>query len=265
MYKLIGPEDISPLPLLLALGLGIVVCGVSARAQVNPATAKQAEPTPTPATMTRARLAAPAEKVEPRIVIPDEPQAADKSAIEILRDQINGAESLDERARLQLELADQLVAAEKQNEAIAELHTMTAADRFDPSGLYNIGNRLVRLDDLDGAVAAYRKAIAQRKGNYSRALNNLGVVVLRQGRWDEAQESFLAALRQEQFRYAEASYNLGRLYATRGETDLAVREWKRALMVDPQHAGARRALVDAKPEAGIKIGAMSAGRHAHRR
>src|SRR5262249_48335579 len=43
-------------------------------------------------------------------------------------------------------------------------------------------------------------------------------------------------------RYAEASYNLGRLYAARGERDLAVREWRRALLVNPKHAAAAQAL-----------------------
>jgi tetratricopeptide (TPR) repeat protein len=49
-------------------------------------------------------------------------------------------------------------------------------------------------------------------------------------------------LQLENFRYAEASYNLGRLYAARGERDRAVREWRRALAVDPKHTAATQAL-----------------------
>ena len=41
----------------------------------------------------------------------------------------------------------------------------------------------------------------------------------------------------ENFRYAEASYNLGRLYSARGESDMAVREWRRALSIDPATPG----------------------------
>jgi tetratricopeptide (TPR) repeat protein len=122
------------------------------------------------------------------------------------------------------------------------LHSITSTDVFDPQGLYNTGNALARLGDSDEAINAYRKAIDQRKGKYSRALNNLGVVLLREGRWPEAYEAFLSALKLENFHYAEASYNLGRLYAARGEPDLASREWRRALAVDPQHTAAAQAL-----------------------
>ena len=66
--------------------------------------------------------------------------------------------------------------------------------------------------------------------------------MLREGRWDEAYEAFISALKLESFRYAEASYNLGRLYAARGQNDLAVREWRRAFVVDPRHDAAAQAL-----------------------
>src|SRR6185312_1309996 len=96
--------------------------------------------------------------------------------------------------------------------------------------------------ETEAAINAYNTAIEQRKGRYSRAYNNLGVVLLRVGRWDDAQEALLSALKMESFRYAEASYNLGRVYSARGQKDLAAREWRRALMVDPQHDAAAYAL-----------------------
>jgi tetratricopeptide (TPR) repeat protein len=170
-----------------------------------------------------------------------------------LRDQVDAAASGPERIRLQLKLVDQLLAAGKRPEAITELHLITSTDAFDPQGLYNTGNALARLGDSDEAINAYRKAIDQRKGKYSRALNNLGVVLLREGRWSEAYEAFLSALKLENFRYAEASYNLGRLYAGRGEPDLASREWRRALKVDPGHTAAAQALSRAGTEGSISI------------
>ncbi len=154
---------------------------------------------------------------------------------------------------MRLKLAEQLVAAGKKKEAATELHAIINADIFDPQGLYNAGNALARLGDSDEAIRAYRKAIDQRKGNYSRALNNLGVVLLREGRWDEAHDALLSALKLESFRYAEASYNLGRLYSARGESDLAIREWRRALTVDPEHTAAAQALSRGGSEAGIVI------------
>jgi tetratricopeptide (TPR) repeat protein len=171
-------------------------------------------------------------------------KAADSSPDNLisLRDQIEATPSGTERIRLQLKLAEELVAAGKKTEAIAELHAIVNTDVFDPQGLYNGGNALAHLGDDDAAINAYRKAIEQRKGNYSRALNNLGVVLMREGRWDEAHNALSSALMLESFRYAEASYNLGRLYSARGESDLAIREWRRALAVDPQHTAAAQAL-----------------------
>jgi len=147
-----------------------------------------------------------------------------------------------DKLREQLRVAEEMAAAGMKREAIAELAVLSGEDRFDPQGFYNIANALARLDATDAAIITYRKAIEQRKGHYSRASNNLGVVLLRQGFWDQAYEAFIAALRAENFHYAEASYNLGRLYAARGEMELATREWHRALLVNPKHEGALRAL-----------------------
>jgi tetratricopeptide (TPR) repeat protein len=123
-------------------------------------------------------------------------------------------------------------------------------DPIDPIGLYNLGNTYARAGNNEAAIAAYRKAIEQRNGHYSRALNNLGVVLLRAGRWDEAQEALQSALRLENFRYAEASYNLGRVYSARGQHDLASREWRRALAINPQHDAAKQALANALANVG---------------
>ena len=172
---------------------------------------------------------------------PNDPE----SVLQALRDQIDGAADPRERTRLQLKLADQLAVNDRKQEAIAELYSITAEDRFDPQNFYNVANALVRLGELDGAVNVYRKAIDQRKGRYSRAFNNMGVVLMRQGRWEESYEAFTSALRLEGFRYAEASYNLGHLYAVRGEKDLAIREWQRALAVNPEHTEAARVLSNA--------------------
>lgn len=160
----------------------------------------------------------------------------------------------EERLRLQLKVVDQMVAAGNKQEAIAELRLLSEEDRFDPQGFYNIANAFARLDATDAAISTYRKAIEQRKGNYSRASNNLGVVLLRQGFWDQAYEAFLSALRGENFHYAEASYNLGRLYAARGEMDLAMREWRRAITVDPNHIAAVKALAGVRSSSGPAVG-----------
>src|SRR5688500_9805268 len=155
---------------------------------------------------------------------------------------VDAAPTPEARLREQLKVVAQMVAQGLKQEALAELHSLAAESRFDPQGFYNIGNAFARLDATDAAISAYRKALEQRKGNYSRAANNLGVLLLRQGFWDQAYEAFLGALRTENLHYAEASYNLGRLYAARGEMDRAVREWQRAVAVDPKHSAAAQAL-----------------------
>jgi tetratricopeptide (TPR) repeat protein len=129
----------------------------------------------------------------------------------------------------------------------------TEAVAVDPVGFYNLGNACARRGDNEAAIAAYRKAIEQRNGHYSRALNNLGVVLLRVGRWDEAQEALQSALQLENFRYAEASYNLGRVYAARGQKDLASREWRRALVINPQHEAAKQALANVGNEERVVV------------
>ena len=178
--------------------------------------------------------------------------------ISSLRFQIEAAKTAHERALLQRKLVDDLIALDKKDEAVTELRAMAREQRFDPAGFYNTGNALARLGDSQTAVDAYRKAIEQRHGYYSRALNNLGVVLLRLGRWDDAQAAFVSALKQESFHYAEASYNLGRLYATRGEADLAIREWSRTLNIQPDHAFAALALArlyaeDGNPRRGVAV------------
>ncbi|MDQ6651780.1 MAG: tetratricopeptide repeat protein, partial [Acidobacteriota bacterium] len=185
---------------------------------------------------------------------------ASPDALISLRDQIDAAPSGPDRIRLQLKLAEQLVAGGKKTEAITELRAITNAGVFDPQGFYNAGNALARLGDADEAINAYRKAVDQRKGKYSRALNNLGVVLLREGRWDEAHDALLSALQLESFHYAEASYNLGRVYSARGENDLAIREWRRALTIDPEHSGAAQALSrGSEPGIGVRAEASAKG------
>jgi tetratricopeptide (TPR) repeat protein len=170
-----------------------------------------------------------------------------------LRQQIEAATTDSERIRLQLKLAEELANTGHRAEALAELNGIAKSGAFDPPGFYNLGNSFARLGETESALNAYREAITQRRGKYSRAYNNLGVILLRDGRWDEAYDAFINALNIERFHYAEASYNLGRLYAARGQKDLAAREWRRALTIDPQHDAAAKALANIGSEENIVV------------
>ena len=176
-----------------------------------------------------------------------------RDPVTVLRDEIAAASDPTDRHRLQLKLADLLLATGQKSEALAELNSIAKSTDFDPIGFYNLGNFFARLGDSEAAISAYRTAIEQRNGNHSRAYNNLGVVLLRLGRWDEAQQALLSALRVENFRYAEASYNLGRVYSAKGQNDLARREWRRALVVNPKHDAAARALTRVGTEEQIVV------------
>jgi tetratricopeptide (TPR) repeat protein len=176
-----------------------------------------------------------------------------RDPVTVLREEIAAAANPADRNRLQLKLADLLMTTGHKPEALAELNSIAKSSDFDPIGFYNLGNFFARLGDSEAAIGAYRTAIEQRNGHYSRAYNNLGVVLLRAGRWDEAQQALLSALRLENFRYAEASYNLGRVYSARGQNDLATREWRRALAVNPKHDAAARALSGVGTEGQIVV------------
>lgn len=217
--------------------------------EAKPQTKPVLQPTPTPEPASPAPTATAAPTAQHPTSSPSGEEAkpetealADPQIEELPTPKVAAEPTPAERLREQLKVVEQMVAQGRKQEALAELHLLAAEDRFDPQGFYNIANAFARLDDTNAAISAYRKAIEQRKGNYSRAANNLGVILLRQGFWDQAYEAFLSALRTENFHYAEASYNLGRLYAARGETDRAVREWRRAVKVDPNHQAAASAL-----------------------
>ncbi len=202
----------------------------AAEPTLAPESAPAASPSPEPAV----------EEATPAPAIEEVTEAAEGETLK--QPTVDAGPTPEARLREQLKVVEQMVAQGLKQEALAELHSLAAENRFDPQGFYNIGNAFARLDATDDAISAYRKAIDQRKGNYSRASNNLGVILLRQGFWDPAYEAFFGALRTENFHYAEASYNLGRLYAARGEMDRAVREWQRAIAVDPKHSAAAQAL-----------------------
>jgi tetratricopeptide (TPR) repeat protein len=186
-------------------------------------------------------------------VLPVFAQEKPADPVETLRREITAATTDPERIRLQLKLAELLVSTGHRTEGLKELNAIATSGAFDPAGFYNLGNAFARLGETEAALGAYRGAIEQRKGKYSRALNNMGVILLRTGRWDEAHEAFLDALKIEHFNYAEASYNLGRVYAARGQKDLAAREWRRALTVDPQHDAAKQALININDDDAIVV------------
>jgi tetratricopeptide (TPR) repeat protein len=176
--------------------------------------------------------------------------AAPSEEVEALRAKAEASSNPSERARLRLSLAEALAEGGQRAEAVGLVRAEVSAERFDPQFFYNAGNALARLGESEAAADAYRKAVAQKRGNYARAQHNLGVVLMRLGRWEEAEASLRAAMRLENDTYAEASYSLGRLHALRGESGLAAAEWTRTLRLRPDHADAAAALARTLAEGG---------------
>ena len=257
------------IPRVVLIAGSLALCVVPAFAQMDPgggtkpsAVDKKAstaipgkeKPGPTLSAQTERKTTETSLSPEGESAKPKPPTSVDP--ITTLREEIDAAPTAEEKASLQLKLVDLLTRAGKTQEARSQLAKMLGEDRFDPQTFYNIGNAFARLGNVDGAIVSYRKAIDQRKGRYSKALNNLGVVLMRRGDWQEANDALVAALKLETFRYAEASYNLGRLYAAQGQMDLAIREWRRALRVDPNHSAAAQAIARAGTEEEVTVAAV---------
>jgi tetratricopeptide (TPR) repeat protein len=228
----------------LAVALLACACAPSARAQEGT--------TPKAPEVVRER------RVEAAAATPaGAPSAEAVAELEALRAQAEAAAAPAERGRLSLALAERLAQTGRRAEAAELLRTVSADERFDPQFFYNAGNALARLGESEAAADAYRKAVAQRRGNYARAQHNLGVVLTRLGRWEEAEELLRTALRLESNTYAEASYSLGRLHALRGESGLAAAEWARTLRLKPDHADAAAALARSLAEGGDAAQALA--------
>lgn len=195
------------------------------------------------------RVAAAESKAEPARDVVEETKAPGEE-VEALRAKAEAASNPSERARLRLSVAEALAEGGRRDDAVALVRTLLSEERFDPQFFYNAGNALARMGEADAAAEAYRKAVAQKRGNYARAQHNLGVVLTRLGHWEEAEGALRAALRLENDTYAEASYSLGRLHALRGESGLAAAEWTRTLRLRPDHADAAAALARTLAEGG---------------
>ena len=77
-----------------------------------------------------------------------------------------GQDSID--IRLQLKLADRASQPAQNRVTSPTLNAIANSNAFDPTGFYDLGNAFARLGDNEAAIAAYRKAIKQRKG-FTRA------------------------------------------------------------------------------------------------
>lgn len=108
---------------------------------------------------------------------------------------------------------------------------------------YAEGRLLSRLEDSEGAIRAYERAIRAHPG-FGSALYNLGVVLVGLGRAQDATDAFQRALAVEPGN-VDAWYNLAQVHYLAQNFDDALYEWGCALILEPRDFGIQKKIVQA--------------------
>lgn len=97
--------------------------------------------------------------------------------------------------------------------------------------------------DFEGALQKYDE-VARARPQEARAQYNRGLALHKLGRQDDAQQAFTAAQSLDTRRELEGAihYNLGNVLVGQGKRDEALREYRRALKVNPADEAARHNL-----------------------
>lgn len=129
------------------------------------------------------------------------------------------------------------------HKALAELQPENAEAHF------CLGNTLLELGQLDGAVASYRRAL-DIEPDFAEVHSNLGNALKALGRPDEAMFSYRRALEIKPD-FAEVHSNLGNSFRELGYLNEAVDSCRRALEINPNLAEAHCNLAGALHELGL--------------
>ncbi|RMH74721.1 MAG: tetratricopeptide repeat protein [Cyanobacteria bacterium J007] len=105
---------------------------------------------------------------------------------------------------------------------------------------YNFANALAEVGDRDGAIAAYREAIA-RKPDHAEAYNNWGLLLQKNGDLDGAIACYDRAIAADPH-YAKAHNNRGFALQDSGDIDGAIACYRQALRLDPDYGEAHNNL-----------------------
>ncbi|NOX53390.1 MAG: tetratricopeptide repeat protein [Planctomycetes bacterium] len=108
--------------------------------------------------------------------------------------------------------------------------------------------------DFELAICAFRKALEINPSNIEARVN-LGAALLAVGRVDEAERELLRVLTHVPDN-AEALWFRGKIFEKRGDVSRALQTYRRALEIDPQHAGAHQSIGRLL----LQTGAVSEGR-----
>lgn len=168
-------------------------------------------------------------------------QAGDISAESALRGIEQDAPGISEISHL---LGIVLLQMGRAGEAVAPLQFAARSMPRDPAPFNLLGVACQQSGDLEGAIAAFRKALAL-DANFTDAHFNFGNALRDAGRDAEAADRFRNAIRLEPG-FADAHYNLALAEARLGNFEAAVEGYRQALSLQPDqadaHIGLSRAL-----------------------
>jgi tetratricopeptide (TPR) repeat protein len=150
------------------------------------------------------------------------------------------------RARINLALA--LQAADRADEAVAELERAARVAPESADAQHNLGVALARAGRLAAARAAYLRAISLRPG-FAEAQHSLGLLDVAEGRWPDAAAAFRAAVAaRPAFAAAQADLALALLEA--GDPGGAAAAAEQAVRLAPDRADAHHHLGNARAAQG---------------
>lgn len=113
---------------------------------------------------------------------------------------------------------------------------------------YNLGTALARLHQLPEAIGHLRQAV-DIQPEFAEAHHNLGSVLLEAGRLPEAIEQYEETVQLEP-KHRDAHYNLGLAFYRSKRLDDAREQFRRVLRLDPNYSAAHNALGVALNDAG---------------
>lgn len=168
------------------------------------------------------------------------------AAIAMFRSQLT-ADPENDRVRLQLAVS--LMAAGRNDEALAELGLLKGLDEAGQLRADLVGVAVhLRAGDLAAARSAARATADSRPGD-SQARNTLGALFMSEGQAEDGAAWFEDALQVDPGN-AIAEFNLGRIAAAAGRTDEAEARFNAVLKAEPDNAAAQTALAQAAWGAG---------------
>lgn len=140
--------------------------------------------------------------------------------------------------------------------AAADFHRATQLSPDDSMAWNNLGNALLRLNQVEDAELAFRRALSRQPAPVS-AINNLGVALKRRGQFDKALICFREAIIHDPS-YVDAHVNQGELLYQMDEVGAAEEYFRRAIELDadcaPAYASLSQVLHDQhKPEEALDI------------